>query len=1024
MKKIILSLTVLISALGTLAQTQITKVADLNGDRAYNVFTSVRGGWAVNEQGTKFCSTNELGMGLTADLGRIQQAFSFKTNDSKVYLYSIWAEKYVNKDRNLSSTPQDDITLLTQSDGTFVIKFDDSKYINIGGANQMEINDWSTVDAGNKVTINDITETAEYKAALEQRKIQKAREDFYTAIENAKSMIRYDKTPVALSTANVYCNNPEQGEGSVEYLFDNNPNTYYHSSWSDTQDPVHYIQIDMGEDNLIEQFQFNTINRSGATNDYPATYDIEGSNDGSVFTDIAIVHSTAHTSGASFKSNVVGKKGTAYRYIRFNVTDCVGVGVGYRVFFHLAEFALNKAELQDNPLNEKWLQAINEAMAADTPDATVESLIAAKEKLESPDWLTKFNFRYEFKYNGEVKYVQEVPNMLLGMEYPTFNIDFPFGVSASQPTGYVDDEDVVNGVKTVEIPLSLNLPFIPAENYASISNWYLMSLKEVGRYLSYHFLDASMPLPSVDLISSNRMNDYLWAFVGNPFDGFKLYNKAAGTGKILSSSTNTIDGNTGGHTYPIMTSMPVPEGNNEYWMITESSYLPNGFYIEQKGHPNNKMNLRNEKLAYWNGGKDLGSTFSVADPIAYIIDKLNVAYTAKAHYKNFTDAVVGNALGQFYGNKDAILAALAEAERILALSAEEQAEMGAAAICAVVEEINAHEFGINMPTNSSFYRIKGGPNANYYITGNTNAAGERITLTTDATDASTIYYYADNRLYSYESGLSLGISNSHYTFAAIDGSIPTSTIIFAASTDVMGAYTIKSADCYLSYKEDNGVAVLDRSQNADCAYQNWYLEEVTCLPVPVDMEIGYRTIYSPVELSLSNNSVKAYAAKANTEKQILELTELSAIPANAGVVLEYQDGAEIENGCVYLEIQPTTLYNIDTDLVGMFTDIYVTEKSYVLSNQHGVPAFYKAVMDKMTNLAFLNKAFRAYLPSSKLGGATDARFFTFDFGIETAIESVEGEGGNAKAEIYDIAGRRVQGTQKGLYIVNGKKVVK
>ena len=142
MKKIILSLTVLISALGTLAQTQITKVADLNGDRAYNVFTSVRGGWAVNEQGTKFCSTNELGMGLTADLGRIQQAFSFKTNDSKMYLYSIWAEKYVNKDRNLSSTPQDDITLLTQADGTFVIKFDDSKYINLGGSNQMLIDGW------------------------------------------------------------------------------------------------------------------------------------------------------------------------------------------------------------------------------------------------------------------------------------------------------------------------------------------------------------------------------------------------------------------------------------------------------------------------------------------------------------------------------------------------------------------------------------------------------------------------------------------------------------------------------------------------------------------------------------------------------------------------------------------------------------------------------------------------------------------------------------------------------------------
>ena len=47
----------------------------------------------------------------------------------------------------------------------------------------------------------------------------------------------------------------------------------------------------------------------------------------------------------------------------------------------------------------------------------------------------------------------------------------------------------------------------------------------------------------------------------------------------------------------------------------------------------------------------------------------------------------------------------------------------------------------------------------------------------------------------------------------------------------------------------------------------------------------------------------------------------------------------------------------------------------------------------------------------------------FVFGDEeTAIKSVEAE--NASEAIYDLSGRRVSKALKGLYIINGKKVVK
>ena len=159
MKKLFLSLTVLLSTLGVWAQTKIDDVALLSNGKAYSVSTK-RGGWAVTEDGSRFKSTNDLGKGLTANYGDIQQAFSFKTIDSKTYLYSIYAEKYVNSDASLSETHQNDITFIPQGDGTFVIKFDNAHYINIGGSNQMIIDGWSEADYGNKVTITDITETA------------------------------------------------------------------------------------------------------------------------------------------------------------------------------------------------------------------------------------------------------------------------------------------------------------------------------------------------------------------------------------------------------------------------------------------------------------------------------------------------------------------------------------------------------------------------------------------------------------------------------------------------------------------------------------------------------------------------------------------------------------------------------------------------------------------------------------------------------------------------------------------------
>ena len=89
--------------------------------------------------------------------------------------------------------------------------------------------------------------------------------------------------------------------------------------------------------------------------------------------------------------------------------------------------------------------------------------------------------------------------------------------------------------------------------------------------------------------------------------------------------------------------------------------------------------------------------------------------------------------------------------------------------------------------------------------------------------------------------------------------------------------------------------------------------------------------------------------------------------------------------------------------------------------------FYKAALNlgaggTTGTTHFKNNANKAYLPMP--ADASGISFYGFRFDEEentTGIEVVENANENV---IYDLAGRRVQGAQKGIFIVNGKKVIK
>ena len=221
--------------------------------------------------------------------------------------------------------------------------------------------------------------------------------------------------------------------------------------------------------------------------------------------------------------------------------------------------------------------------------------------------IPEYEVKYNYSYNGNVAKTV-IHTVVDGSPYPAHDLNI-FGASYENiPTGTVTEN------KEVTINVTFDLPFEFAATYDAIGdNWYYLSIAQAG-YLLYHVENASYITLDRTVVDEANKDAYLWAFVGNPFDGYKLVNRAKGNGWILSSSTTTTDGNTGGNTYPIMTEEPVGEGNNTYWIATASTDLgEGGFYLGQKdaNEGKNKMNNRSSKLAYWNGGADHGSTFKV-----------------------------------------------------------------------------------------------------------------------------------------------------------------------------------------------------------------------------------------------------------------------------------------------------------------------------------------------------------------------------------------------------------------------------
>ena len=208
---------------------------------------------------------------------------------------------------------------------------------------------------------------------------------------------------------------------------------------------------------------------------------------------------------------------------------------------------------------------------------------------------------------------------------------------------------------------------------------------------------------------------------------------------------------------------------------------------------------------------------------------------------------------------------------------------------------------------------------------------------------------------------------------------------------------------------------------SDISYSN-YTTSAETLPLRAfDGKNHFATFSSDKAVKFVDATV--YAVGVNDDRLILTEVESKQVPANTGVLLK-SAGTEatysvigsapaIENNllCASVEEGQTTAADGTTEGYSFF------KLSYNQAGENEKLGFYWA---KENGAPFVSKAGLAYLAVKTADVAAVKGFSLFD--METGISKVSGSAAG-NGVIYDLQGRRVEHAVRGLYIVNGRKVM-
>ena len=252
---------------------------------------------------------------------------------------------------------------------------------------------------------------------------------------------------------------------------------------------------------------------------------------------------------------------------------------------------------------------------------------------------------------------------------------------------------------------------------------------------------------------------------------------------------------------------------------------------------------------------------------------------------------------------------------------------------------------------------------------------------------------------------------SNYTILQVKGMIQTEEgIPVAQQMLVFAGKQLEDGRTLGSYNIQNGSTLNLVVRPAPAAYD-----------VTANLANGayWATFYSNAGNYQAPDGTQVFAVTLNTTTAEITMTEIPNRIALSGKGVVMKQATESSSPSTTITMTKTeTAPDVDysgSSLTGTMTSI--TNPSYgniyVLNNPEGGNGvgFYKLQSDGTIGA---NKAYLTTVASAR-------EFFLFDEATGIEMPTVED---NADAVVYDLQGRRVAQPTKGLYIVNGKKVIK
>ena len=231
----------------------------------------------------------------------------------------------------------------------------------------------------------------------------------------------------------------------------------------------------------------------------------------------------------------------------------------------------------------------------------------------------------------------------------------------------------------------------------------------------------------------------------------------------------------------------------------------------------------------------------------------------------------------------------------------------------------------------------------------------------------------------------------------------------AVSTETTGANGTLTYDIDENYQDAGNVYVLKLTNGNNtqiCSIEVFGYESVTVT------NAGYATYCSENALDFTNTDIKAYVGTKKGDK--LTFTSIDHVPTNTGMLLVYA-GGKTENVPVIASAPELTITNC---LVGVNVETTISSTDYILNKVNDGVGFYKA--GSWTTLG----AHKAYIPAAAVGNGVKG--FTIDFDDDATGISLMEDGRSQMEDgvIYNLAGQRISKMQKGINIVNGKKILR